>query len=82
MKSIKIFLLIIVSSLLSIGYKSTYSTTTDIDTIHRQLKWEIKPNEQGNYQQALERADSSKGNKGSEAVLSAMLLLESLSKYK
>ena len=35
-----------------------------------------------NYEQALERADSRKGNKGSEAALSAMLLLENLSKNK
>ena len=35
-----------------------------------------------NYEQALERADSRKGNKGSEVALSAMLLLENLSKNK
>ncbi len=33
-----------------------------------------------NYEQAVERADSKKGNKGAEAALSAMLLLENLSK--
>jgi predicted small secreted protein len=54
MNYIRIILLLIVSCTLLIGCKSTYSTATDIDSIHRQLKWGVKQYERGNYEQAFE----------------------------